>query len=153
MHADRTNRVALTLLGLLILLAGAAAMTASVRGFGAAPVLSDALRRIGRIAREQPLDRRERQLQLAHHHDKVRLVELGRAVVAIARRLIDTRRHQHPAFVVQAKCLQRKARPSRELPDADLFHAESLRAPPRAESSCGHQDGEPRRKVASTMSS
>ena len=34
MHADRTNRVALTLFGLLVLLAGAAGMTASVGGFG-----------------------------------------------------------------------------------------------------------------------
>lgn len=36
MHADRTNRVALTLLGLLVLAAGAAAMTASAGGFGTA---------------------------------------------------------------------------------------------------------------------
>ena len=35
MHADRTNRFALTLFGLLVLLAGAAGMTASVGGFGA----------------------------------------------------------------------------------------------------------------------
>jgi len=34
MHADRTNRLALTLFGLLILLAGAAGMTASLGGFG-----------------------------------------------------------------------------------------------------------------------
>jgi len=34
MHADRTNRVALTLFGLLALLAGAAGMTASLGGFG-----------------------------------------------------------------------------------------------------------------------
>ncbi|HEY3956288.1 MAG TPA: alkaline shock response membrane anchor protein AmaP [Streptosporangiaceae bacterium] len=36
MHADRTNRFALGLFGLLILLAGAVAMTASVGGFGTA---------------------------------------------------------------------------------------------------------------------
>jgi hypothetical protein len=36
MHADRTNRFALGLFGLLVLLAGAAAMTASVGGFGTA---------------------------------------------------------------------------------------------------------------------
>ena len=36
MHADRTNRFALTLLGLLVLLAGAAGMTASTGVFGAA---------------------------------------------------------------------------------------------------------------------
>ena len=36
MHADRTNRVALTLFGLLVLLAGAAGMTASLGGFGTA---------------------------------------------------------------------------------------------------------------------
>jgi len=35
MHADRTNRLALTLFGLLVLLAGAAGMTASTGGFGA----------------------------------------------------------------------------------------------------------------------
>ena len=35
MHADRTNRVALILLGLLALLTGAAALTASAGGFGA----------------------------------------------------------------------------------------------------------------------
>jgi hypothetical protein len=34
MHADRTNRLALTLFGLLVLLAGAAGMTASLGGFG-----------------------------------------------------------------------------------------------------------------------
>src|SRR5450755_3593886 len=34
MHADRTNRFALTLFGLLVLIAGAAGMTASVGGFG-----------------------------------------------------------------------------------------------------------------------
>ena len=34
MHADRTNRFALTLFGLLVLIAGAAAMTASLGGFG-----------------------------------------------------------------------------------------------------------------------
>lgn len=34
MHADRTNRFALTLFGLLVLAAGAAAMTASTGGFG-----------------------------------------------------------------------------------------------------------------------
>ncbi len=34
MHADRTNRFALTLFGLLVLLAGAAGMTASLGGFG-----------------------------------------------------------------------------------------------------------------------
>ena len=34
MHADRTNRVALTLFGLLLLIAGAAGMTASLGGFG-----------------------------------------------------------------------------------------------------------------------
>jgi hypothetical protein len=45
--------------------------------FGAAPVLSDACRRIGRIAREQLPDRRKRQLQLTHHHDKACLVELA----------------------------------------------------------------------------
>jgi hypothetical protein len=74
--------------------------------FGVAPVLGDARRRIGRIAREQLLDRRERQLQLAQHHDKACLVELGCVVVAIARRLIDARRHQHPALVVEAERLQ-----------------------------------------------
>lgn len=36
MHADRTNRVALALFGLLVLLAGAAGMTASLGGFGTA---------------------------------------------------------------------------------------------------------------------
>lgn len=36
MHADRTNRFALTLFGLLVLAAGAAAMTASAGGFGTA---------------------------------------------------------------------------------------------------------------------
>ena len=36
MHADRTNRVALTLFGLLVLIAGAAGMTASTGVFGAA---------------------------------------------------------------------------------------------------------------------
>ena len=36
MHADRTNRVALTLFGLLVLLAGAAGLTASTGVFGAA---------------------------------------------------------------------------------------------------------------------
>jgi hypothetical protein len=35
MHADRTNRIALTLFGLLVLLAGAAGLTASAGGFGA----------------------------------------------------------------------------------------------------------------------
>ena len=34
MHADRANRTALTLFGLLVLLAGAAGMTASLGGFG-----------------------------------------------------------------------------------------------------------------------
>ena len=34
MHADRTNRVALTLFGLLVLLAGAAGLTASTGVFG-----------------------------------------------------------------------------------------------------------------------
>ena len=36
MHADRTNRFVLGLFGLLVLLAGAAGMTASIGGFGAA---------------------------------------------------------------------------------------------------------------------
>ena len=36
MHADRANRFMLALFGLLVLLAGAAALTASVGGFGAA---------------------------------------------------------------------------------------------------------------------
>ena len=36
MHADRTNRFALTVFGLLVLLAGAAGMAASVGGFGTA---------------------------------------------------------------------------------------------------------------------
>jgi hypothetical protein len=36
MHTDRTNRVALALFGLLVLLAGAAGMTASLGGFGTA---------------------------------------------------------------------------------------------------------------------
>lgn len=36
MHADRTNRVLLTLFGLLVLLIGAAGMAASVGGFGTA---------------------------------------------------------------------------------------------------------------------
>ena len=36
MHADRTNRFVLTLFGLLVLLAGAASLTASVGGFGTA---------------------------------------------------------------------------------------------------------------------
>ena len=36
MHADRTNRFALALFGLLVLAAGAAALTASLGGFGAA---------------------------------------------------------------------------------------------------------------------
>lgn len=36
MHADRTNRFALSLFGLLVLLAGAAGMTVSVGGFGTA---------------------------------------------------------------------------------------------------------------------
>ncbi|HEX4289322.1 MAG TPA: hypothetical protein VH021_10425 [Trebonia sp.] len=36
MHADRTNRTALIVFGLLVLAAGAAAMTASVGGFGQA---------------------------------------------------------------------------------------------------------------------
>jgi hypothetical protein len=34
MHADRTNRVALTLFGLLVFLAGAASLVASAGGFG-----------------------------------------------------------------------------------------------------------------------
>ena len=34
MHADRANRAALIVFGLLILAAGAAGMTASVGGFG-----------------------------------------------------------------------------------------------------------------------
>jgi hypothetical protein len=36
MHADRTNRLVLALLGLLVLAAGAAALTASLGGFGTA---------------------------------------------------------------------------------------------------------------------
>ena len=36
MHADRTNRTVLTVFGLLVLLAGAAGMAASVGGFGTA---------------------------------------------------------------------------------------------------------------------
>ena len=36
MHADRVNRIALIVLGLLVLAAGAAGMTASVGGFGQA---------------------------------------------------------------------------------------------------------------------
>ena len=36
MHADRTNRFALTLFGLLVLLVGAASLTASAGGFGTA---------------------------------------------------------------------------------------------------------------------
>ena len=36
MHADRTNRTVLTLLGLLLLLTGAAGLVASVGGFGKA---------------------------------------------------------------------------------------------------------------------
>jgi hypothetical protein len=110
---------------------------------GIAPVLSDARRRIGRIAREQFPDRRERQLQLAQHHHKASVVELGGVVVAIAARLVDARGHQHPALAVEAQCPQRKAGPSGELSDADFFHADSLvtgpirpgkmsvRAPPR----------------------
>jgi hypothetical protein len=74
--------------------------------FGVAPVLSDARRRLGGIAREQLLDRRERQLQLAQHHHQACLLQLGCVVVAIARRLIDARRHQHPAFVVETERLQ-----------------------------------------------
>lgn len=35
MHADRINRIALTVFGLLLVLAGAAALTASLGGFGA----------------------------------------------------------------------------------------------------------------------
>jgi hypothetical protein len=93
-------------------------------------MLSNALRRVGRIAREQLLDRRERQLQLAQHHDQACPFQLGCAVVAIASCLIDARRHQQPAFVVEAQCLQRQAGPPRELPDADLFHADSLVAGP-----------------------
>src|SRR5690348_18045863 len=93
-------------------------------------MLSDARRRISRIAREQLLDRRERHLQLAQHHDKACVVELGCVVVAITGRLIDARRHQYPAFVVEAQCLQRQAGPSCELPDADLFHTDSLVAGP-----------------------
>ena len=85
---------------------------------------------INRIACEQFLDRRERQLQLAHHHDKACLIDLTDVVVAIARRLIDTRRHQHPKLVVEAKCLQRKAGPSCELSDTDFVHADSLAAGP-----------------------
>jgi len=98
--------------------------------FGVTPVLGDARRRVGRSAREQLLDRRERQLQLAQHHDKACLVELGRVVVAITACLVDARGNQHPAFVVEAECLQRKAGPSGELPDADFFHADSLVAGP-----------------------
>jgi hypothetical protein len=98
--------------------------------FGVAPVLSDARRRIGRITRKQLFDRRERQLQLAQHHDKACLLQLGCVVVAVTRRLIDARRHQHPAFVVEAERFQRKARPPGELSDADLFHADSLVAGP-----------------------
>src|SRR6202035_3478653 len=101
-----------------------------VHGLDLPPVRRYPLRGIGRIAREQLPDRRERQLELADHHDKAWLIELRRVVVAIARRLIDARRHQHPAFVVEAQCLQRKAGPPSELPDADLFHADSLVAGP-----------------------
>ena len=36
MHADRTNRTVLTVFGLLVLLAGAAGMAASVGAFGTA---------------------------------------------------------------------------------------------------------------------
>ena len=69
-------------------------------------MLSDARRRIGRIAREQLLDRRERQLQLAQHHDKACLIDLTGVVVAIAGRLIDARGHQHAEFVIEPERLQ-----------------------------------------------
>src|SRR4029077_4483564 len=52
----------------------------------AAPMLSDALCRISRSAREQLLDRRERQLQLAQHHHKACLVKLPAADGVLQRR-------------------------------------------------------------------
>src|SRR5262249_9838122 len=78
---------------------------------------------------------------------QARVVELGRVVVAVTRRLVDARRHQHAALVVEAQSLRGQAGPPGELSDADLRHADSLvagpirprklsvRVPPRAESS------------------
>jgi hypothetical protein len=55
-----------------------------------------------------PASCRERRLQLAQHHDQACLLKLGRVVVAIARPLVDARRHQHPAFVAEAECLSER---------------------------------------------
>jgi hypothetical protein len=77
---------------------------------------------IYRIAYEQFLDHRKRQIKLTQHRHETSRFELRVVVVAIARVSVNPRGNQHTEFVVQAKGLDRKARSSRELADADFFH-------------------------------
>ena len=80
------------------------------------------LRGISRIASEQFPDRSKRQVELTKHRHELRAFKLRVVVVPVARASVDPRGDQHTEFIVESKCLYRKARPTRELTDADFFH-------------------------------
>jgi hypothetical protein len=97
-----------------------------VRGLGVPPVHRDAFRGIGRVARQQLSDRRQRQVELTQQRHETRLFELRLVVVAIPRGAVDARRHQHAHLVVETKRLDRQARAPCELADADCFQRLAL---------------------------
>ena len=73
----------------------------------AAQICADALRRLGRLERQDRLDLRQRDLQLAQRRDQACLLELAGLVEAVARVLVHPCRRQQTQLVIEPQRLGR----------------------------------------------
>jgi hypothetical protein len=83
----------------------AASAAGRVLGLGCGPDLADALRRLERLKRQDRLDLRQRDLQLAQRRDQACLLELAGLVQAVARVLIHSCRWQQTQLVIEPQRL------------------------------------------------
>src|SRR6185312_6765692 len=93
-----------------------------VPGLGCGPELADTLRRVNRLERQDRLDLRQRDLQLAQRRDQACLLELADLVETVARVLIHPCRRQQTQLVIEPQRLRGQPRASGELSDAQLIH-------------------------------
>src|SRR5690242_12848730 len=83
----------------------AASATGGVLGVHCRPELADADGCLGRLERQDRLDLRERDPQLAQRSDQACLFQLGGLVEAVARVLIHPCRRQQPQLVIEPQRL------------------------------------------------
>jgi hypothetical protein len=78
-----------------------------VVGLGDGPELAEALSRLARRKRQDRIDLRQRDLQLAQRRDQACLLELAGLIEAVARVLVHPGRRQQTQLVVEPQRLGR----------------------------------------------